>query len=103
MATANGYGAHLNTLNNHQLIAMMKSQLASHLLGIASLACSKISYVMFVWSITPVQLDRKIGRIFTVALTVWAVVALITVAFQCQPLSTWDYLGRKCYNRVRPP
>lgn len=99
-ATANGYGEHLGTLNDDQITAVMKSQYAADMLSIASLASSKISYVMFVRSITVVALDRKIAFVFIVLLSIWGFVSVITVAFQCQPLPTWDYLAGKCYDRV---
>lgn len=78
----------------------MKSQYAADMLSIASLASSKISYVMFVRSITVVALDRRIALVFIVILSIWGLVSVITVAFQCQPLPTWDYLTGKCYDRV---
>lgn len=78
----------------------MKSQYAAGILSIVSLASSKISYVMFVRSITVVPLDRKIAQVFIILLSVWGLVSVITVAFQCQPLPTWDYLAGKCYDRV---
>lgn len=99
-ATANGYGEHLRTLSDDKITAIMKSQYAAGMLSIASLASSKISYVMFVQSITVVALDRKIALIFITLLSVWGFVSVIAVAFQCQPLPTWDYLAGKCYDRV---
>ena len=78
----------------------MKSQYAAEILSIVSLASSKISYVMFVRSITAVPLDRKLALILIIILSVWGFVSVITVAFQCQPLPTWDYLAGKCYDRV---
>lgn len=99
-ATANGYGEHIKTLSDDQITAVMKSQYAAEILSIVSLASSKISYVMFVRSITAVSLDRKLAMVLIILLSVWGFVSVITVAFQCQPLPTWDYLAGKCYDRV---
>ncbi|KAH8703269.1 hypothetical protein BGW36DRAFT_369075 [Talaromyces proteolyticus] len=99
MATANGYGEHIITLSDEQKTDIMKSQYAAEILSIVSLACSKISYVMFVRGITAVPIDRKVALAFIVFLSVWGLVSVITVAFQCQPLPTWDYLTGKCYDR----
>ncbi|PCG90241.1 Hypothetical protein PENO1_072920 [Penicillium occitanis (nom. inval.)] len=98
-ATANGYGEHIKTLSDDQKTALMKSQYAADILSIVSLASSKISYVMFVRSITAVPLDRKLALVLIIILSVWGFVSVITVAFQCQPLPTWDYLTGKCYDR----
>lgn len=100
IATTHGYGEHIKTLSESQLTAMLKSQYAAQILSIVCLASSKISYVMFLRSITAVPADRKIALIFIVVLSLWGLVSVITVAFQCQPLPTWDYLKGKCYDRV---
>jgi hypothetical protein len=80
---------------------MLKGQYAAQILSIVSLASSKLSYVMFLRSITVVPADRMIALIFIIVLSLWGLVSVITVAFQCQPLPTWDYLSGKCYDRVR--
>ncbi|EED18763.1 conserved hypothetical protein [Talaromyces stipitatus ATCC 10500] len=98
-ATANGYGEHIGTLTDDQVTTVMKSQYAAGILSIVSLASSKVSYVMFVRSITAAPLDRRIALVIIILLSIWGVVSVITVAFQCQPLPTWDYLTGKCYDR----
>lgn len=103
IATTQGYGEHIKTLSQNQLTGMQKSQYAAQMLSIVCLASSKISYVMFLRSITAVPADRKIALIFIVVLSLWGLVSVITVAFQCQPLPTWDYLTGKCYDRVSCP
>ncbi|CRG91108.1 hypothetical protein PISL3812_08156 [Talaromyces islandicus] len=98
-ATAHGYGEHIKTLSEGQLTAILKSQYAAQILSIVCLASSKISFVMFLRSITAAPTDRMIALVFIIALSLWGFVSIITVAFQCQPPPTWDYLSGKCYDR----
>lgn len=100
IATANGYGEHIKTLSERQITLILKSQYAAQILSIVCLASSKVSYVMFLRSITAAATDRKIALAFIVIISLWGFVSVITVAFQCQPLPTWDYLAGKCYDRV---
>jgi hypothetical protein len=97
----NGYGRHITTLSEEQINAIQKCTYAQHELIIMTMTLSKISFIMFVRSITAVPLDHKVAMGLMVFTWGWAISFLITGALQCRPPEPWNYLGKNCFNQVR--
>jgi hypothetical protein len=96
----NGYGRHITTLSDEQIATIQKCTYAQHELIIMTMTLSKISFIMFVRSITAVPLDHKVALGLMVFTWGWAISFLITGALQCKPPEPWNYLGKNCFNQV---
>lgn len=62
---------------------------------------SKLALIRFVRDPTPATPDRRFAVGLQVATCLWAVVGIVTAAFQCKPPRTWDYLEGQCFRIVR--
>ncbi|KAJ5746114.1 hypothetical protein N7520_011296 [Penicillium odoratum] len=99
MATAGGFGQHLNTLSEVKKNYMMKALYASNILFIISMCCSKLAIMFFIRNLTPAALDRRFALGLGIFIVVWTVVGVFTAAFQCHVPIPWDYLQSQCFNR----
>lgn len=69
----------------------------------ASICLSKLALITFVRGLTVATLDRRIARGLEIFISTWAIVGAFGMAFACQLPYPWDYLDRKCFNRVNIP
>ncbi|EED16411.1 conserved hypothetical protein [Talaromyces stipitatus ATCC 10500] len=99
IAGANGYGRHIKTLSDEQVEIIQKCQYAQHELIIMTMTLSKISFIMFVRSITAVPLDHMVALGLIAATWGWAIAFLISGALQCRAPEPWNYLGKNCFNQ----
>lgn len=70
------------------------------MLYILSLACSKLSLVVFIRNLTPIAKDKRLALIVEAVIGVWTVVAIFGTAFQCSLPRAWDIWHGKCFNIV---
>lgn len=80
---------------------MSQAQYAASFLSITSICFAKLSLVAFLRNLTPLPFDRKFGLVIGLLAVVWAVTAIVTLAFQCHMPKPWDYVNQSCFNRVR--
>ncbi|KAH8422279.1 uncharacterized protein LDX57_000037 [Aspergillus melleus] len=97
MATANGYGEPYERVSDSGMQNIMKAQYAANILFIASMCFSKLALIRFVRDLTPASFDRRFAVSLQGLTSVWALVGIITAAFQCKPPRTWDYLEGQCF------
>lgn len=74
---------------------------AASLLYITSLCLSKLSMTLFIWRLSPAAKDNRLGKIVATVIVIWAVVALLGTAFQCDVPRTWDFWSGRCINMVK--
>ena len=55
---------------------------------------------IFIWQISPIAKDHRLGRIVASVIVVWAIVALLGTAFQCGTPRNWDFWNGSCMNMV---
>ncbi|RMJ29053.1 hypothetical protein PHISP_00133 [Aspergillus sp. HF37] len=96
MATANGYGRHMENLTREQLDSMMKSQYAANILFMASMCFSKLALSNFVRGLTVAVIDRRLALALEIVIGSWAIVGVFAMAFPCDVPYTWDYLHQQC-------
>lgn len=97
MATANGYGEPYERVSQSSMQNIMKAQYAANILFIASMCFSKLALIRFVRDLTPASFDRRFAVSLQGLTSVWALVGIVTAAFQCKPPRTWDYLEGQCF------
>jgi hypothetical protein len=78
----------------------MQAEYAATILFIASIACSKLSLLIFIRNLTPASLDRRVALVLGAFIGLWAVISIFTASFQCHLPQTWNYLHGTCFNRV---
>lgn len=100
MATANGYGEPYERVSQSSMQNIMKAQYAANILFIASMCFSKLALIRFVRDLTPASFDRRFAVSLQGLTSVWALVGIVTAAFQCKPPRTWDYLEGQCFRLV---
>ncbi|KAE8326413.1 hypothetical protein BDV39DRAFT_206056 [Aspergillus sergii] len=98
LATANGYGDRYDTLSETNIEHIMKAQYAATIFFILSMCFSKLALVHFIRSVTPAASDRRVASGLEALITLWAVIGVITSAFQCKPPQSWNYLSGQCFN-----
>ena len=81
-------------------IDFSKAQYSAEFLCITSICFAKLSFVVFLRNLTPLAFDRKFGSIIGLVVIMWALTAILTIAFQCSLPQPWDYVNQSCFNRV---
>lgn len=61
---------------------------------------SKLALIRFIRDLTPASSDRRFAVSLQALTCVWALVGIVTGAFQCKPPRTWDYLEGQCFRIV---
>ncbi|KAA8651162.1 uncharacterized protein ATNIH1004_000040 [Aspergillus tanneri] len=114
MATANGYGEHYSKVSDSSMENVMKvglpfginrtdfyftyeAQYAANILYITSMCFSKLALIRFVRDLTPASPDRNFAVGLQIGTVLWAVIGIVTAAFQCKPPRTWDYMHGQCF------
>lgn len=73
---------------------------AFSILYLLTLAVAKGSVLLFMIRLV-VKKEHSIAvKALTVVVTVWTIVSIFFVAFQCSAPRTWDILGGRCFNSV---
>ena len=70
------------------------------MLYIATLYFSKISSVAYITQLTPDVRHRMWGKGLSIVISVWAIVALFGVAFECHLPNSWAIVTAQCINIV---
>ncbi|KAF2469393.1 uncharacterized protein BDR25DRAFT_288944 [Lindgomyces ingoldianus] len=98
-AVSNGLGKPLESLNEAQIEATLKSQYVAIILLIACLGTTKLSIAVFVKGLSPDVHHHRYSNWIGLSSLVWMVIGLISAIFQCSPPHTWDPLnGNHCVN-----
>ncbi|KAJ6127680.1 hypothetical protein N7471_008897 [Penicillium samsonianum] len=100
LATSNGLGQHRDMLPDFMIESMMKAEYAATILYIASIACSKLSLLIFIRNLTPASLDRRVALTLGAFIGIWAIASIFTASFQCHLPQTWNYLNGTCFDRT---
>ncbi|KAI9931265.1 hypothetical protein ASPWEDRAFT_34188 [Aspergillus wentii DTO 134E9] len=99
IATDNGYGKPLASLDDDHIGPMLKAGYASEILYIACLCCSKLSSVAF--GAFLMQRTRSVEWVLTLSIVVWGIIGIFAVAFQCKLPEPWnDLVPSRCFNRI---
>lgn len=93
-----GFGQHIDMLNENQVSAILKSEHAANIFFIASLFFAKFSVIIFIKSLA--QFYKRVVFCLEIGIILWAVSALIITLFQCKLPEPWNYLGNSCIDRV---
>lgn len=97
-ASANGLGRQWSGLQNSQRLAFEKAYYASGLLFILTIVLTKLSIVLFLRDLPPIQnLQKAVYALGAVFLT-WGVGSLLVAAFQCSVPDTWHSTSTHCVN-----
>ncbi|KAI8946018.1 hypothetical protein F4801DRAFT_593688 [Xylaria longipes] len=83
-------------LPDEQIEGAMKALYSGAILGILTLGVAKISLLVSLRMITPINWHRVVIHtvgIFTIA---WVLTAVFSTAFQCPSPRQWDILGERC-------
>ncbi|MCJ1246644.1 hypothetical protein MMC30_003853 [Trapelia coarctata] len=97
--TANGLGQHIFDQTPPQLTAFEKSTYAGDLLFVLSLMLSKVSILVFLKSLTPVEAHVRYIYGLGALIVVWSVISLLAAAFQCSLPKVWATLSPQCFNQ----
>ena len=124
VAASDGLGQHIRTLDQSQISGILKvrsvlslvplfdikscsevlkAQYAAHLLYIPSLCFAKLALLSVLYRVSPVKWDKRLISGVGLFIIIWAAVAVVVEAFQCQVPQAWNYLDQKCINRVSCP
>ncbi|KAF2475868.1 uncharacterized protein BDR25DRAFT_212428 [Lindgomyces ingoldianus] len=98
--TANGLGQDFESLAESQIVAYEKSEYATKLLYIATLAFAKLSIISLLMILIASELHRRLGIFLSTFIAVWGIVSEFATAFQCGTHEPWrSFLGeRNCFN-----
>ncbi|KAI9667815.1 MAG: hypothetical protein M1821_000634 [Bathelium mastoideum] len=96
----NGFGKPTVSLNQEKLNDIDKAHYAGDFLYICGLGFAKLSVLALIRLLTPNRRDQWIMIALEIFIAIWAVTALFTNAFICHVPHAWDYMERKCINRL---
>jgi hypothetical protein len=97
---AAGLGQHLAAVSAADYVKFQKAGYAASLFYIVALACAKLAALAQLFTLTPLAGHRKPIIVVMGLVIVWAVCALITIAFQCDLPHVWAYETGKCVKQV---
>ena len=98
--TSHGLGKHLDTLMADQISVQLKTEYASQFLYIATLYTSQLSLLAFVRDVTPAQHHLRMIYWSTIIVSIWTIVGVFGIAFQCETPEPWDHIDGTCFDRV---
>ena len=81
-----------------------QGQYASDILYLAALYFSKLSSLAYTIQLTPDARHRQWGKGLCVVVSIWLIISLLGVAFECHLPSPWAIVMAQCINivRIRP-
>ncbi|KAH8672586.1 hypothetical protein BGZ60DRAFT_429912 [Tricladium varicosporioides] len=97
---SNGLGSPEDYTSPDRLDIAQKALFAAELCFIASLCLSKLSAIAFLRHLTPDSRYMRMCLWYGIFTTLWSVIALVVIAFQCNLPKVWLILGDKCINRT---
>jgi len=81
---------------------LMKGYYASEFNYISSICFSKLSLLVFFYTIvTRQRIHRRLILGFGTFTAVWSVGSLFVIAFQCELPRPWEMMTLRCFNTVR--
>ncbi|KAL8725749.1 MAG: hypothetical protein Q9166_007149 [cf. Caloplaca sp. 2 TL-2023] len=95
---SNGLGQHIGRLTASQKLGFQKSYYAAVLLYVPCVCMSNMAVLLLLRTITPIVAHRRIAYTTGIFTILWAGVAEVVLAFQCQVPDTWALLRRQCIN-----
>lgn len=80
---------------------LMKGNYASDFLYISSLYFSKISLLLFFYTVlSVVRMHQKAIAGFATFVSFWSIASIVAIAFQCRLPTTWESSSLRCFNTV---
>lgn len=95
-----GLGQRASTLSDDDIQILQKNQYAANLLYIASLALARVSVLIFVMQLSPRRTYKQVSLGLIITISVWSLLSVFTLAFQCSIPKPWDFYGDRCLDRV---
>jgi hypothetical protein len=91
-----GLGRHQDKLSAHDLDRYFKFFWTGQLMAVLSMAAAKLSIVFMFNRIIPSHQAPKTLKVLIPIVAAYAVIAILLIAFQCQPPNTWVLNLRTC-------
>ncbi|KAL3469715.1 hypothetical protein BJX99DRAFT_65345 [Aspergillus californicus] len=95
-AVDNGLGRHQARLSEVEIEKSSKFMFAAHILLIFVLSFSKVSTILLIWKLTPINSLRRYCTITTGVIIGWTIFAVFAIAFQCTTPELWIYAPDRC-------
>lgn len=82
------------------VLTRVQAGYSADLLYITALAISKVSVLVLLWKITPVDVHRRVTLGVGSFIAAWTLASFFASAFQCSVPDTWMILSQHCFDRV---
>ncbi|KAI9704507.1 MAG: hypothetical protein M1820_005581 [Bogoriella megaspora] len=96
---ANGFGKPLITQTPSTIDTILKAGYAANLLYVISICLSKLTVLVLLYVITPVQRNMHIVQGVGATIIAWTMSAFLVVAFQCHTPETWQVVTNRCIDQ----
>ncbi|KAK2859913.1 hypothetical protein FQN49_004581 [Arthroderma sp. PD_2] len=99
LAVTQGLGKRESKLSKEQVSAVGKDVFVSSIFYILAVALAKLSTLIFIARVVPVNKYRREIQVALVFLLAWSVISIITYGFQCGISPPWAYQSEaKCFS-----
>lgn len=97
-ASAHGLGKHWGGLDHSHRRGFEKATYVSGLLFILTTILVKISIILFLRALAPIQDLKRTAKALGILICLWGVGSFLAAAFQCSVPMVWRLTGNTCFN-----